>query len=153
MNFKLKSLVLSMFLMFLPAIGVSEVYAVKNPKAIAWTAKYPMTFVYSMYNGVYGRVPTSKDEPHLSNHIATITDSASRLRLLWHFVNTPEYRERNLHRAPKVWSVYYRFSGNYIRYTVSRSHPAGARYWKGPHNWGMSMALAGYYRAFYSRRR
>lgn len=151
----LRSTLVMLSLMGFVAIAVMDVYAVKYPKKIKWAGSTPTAFVSSLYRGVFGRPAIEDDQPHFSNHVAWVAannTAAGRLKMFYTFVGAREYYRRGLHQAPRDWSIYRRYSGRYIRYSVARNHPPGATYMGGPYNKGVAWALTYHYRAFYGYR-
>lgn len=120
--------------------------AIQNPGAIQWTAP-PTAFVDSLYRGVLGRAPES--QAVVNTWAGQITgDPASRKKVFWHFVNSPEYQAKFQPSGARTWSVW---KGPGTRqYVAAERHP-GDGYWHasdGSHYQLVARALLGWYLAY-----
>lgn len=128
--------------------GADSAYAVANPKLINWKAS-PTGFIDSLYRGVLGRAPESRQV--VTGWAGQVNNTAgSRLRVFWLFVNSQEYKRSRWVRLPKEYHVF-RKSQQRTRYWeyYAAKRSAGGHHLKGPYSFPVAMAIVGHYRAFY----
>jgi hypothetical protein len=120
--------------------------AIQNPGAILWQAS-PSVFVDSLYRGVLGRAPES--QAVVNTWAGQVTgDPATRKRVFWHFVNSPEYQAKFQPSGPRTWSIWSRSAPREI---VAAEHNPGGAYWhhvEGNLYQLWARALLGWYQAF-----
>ncbi len=127
--------------------------AVPNPGAINWDGA-PQVFVTSLYVGVLGR--QAESQTVVNQWAAQVNrTAASRIRLFWAFINSPEYQGSGWARQRREYTVYrkYNMKSDSYSYSVSKG-PLGADYYpqEGPYTFGVAMALRGYHQTFARRR-
>jgi len=120
--------------------------AIQNPGAILWQAS-PSVFVDSLYRGVLGRAPES--QAVVNTWAGQVTgDPATRKRVFWAFVSSPEYQAIFQPSGPRTWSIWSRSDP---REFVAAEHNPGGAYWhhvEGNLYQLWARALLGWYQAF-----
>lgn len=152
---KTKYLVSSFIVLVFCLFTVNNALAVPNPDAINWKAS-SQGFIRSLYIGVLGRRPESN---------AVVVDwarqvsksAASRKKVFWMFINSPEYKKSRWAKQKKEYKIYYKWNKsnrtNWTRtwWVSKRINNASYRYHSGPYTYGIAKALRNYYAAYYPR--
>ena len=154
MKINIKSVFVSLAIMFVCLVMVNSVKAVPNPEAIRWNAS-PTAFVTSLYVGVLGRSPRPTDP--MQEWARRITRKPeSRIMVFHSFLIGTEYKSSRWAKQPKLYTVYkehktFRTKRSCDLYTASKSSRSSTGvkiYVGGPWNFGIALATVGYINAY-----
>lgn len=137
----------TIIVVFLLAFFTIDSFAVPYPEKINWNAS-PTAFITSLYQGVLGRNPESSKV--VNEWAGNITSqSSSRLKVFWMFVNSREYQATRWAKQKREYSIYYKTTAATNRYKSYYVSKNGRDYYvQGKFTFGVAMAVKNYHATF-----
>ena len=125
-------------------------WALPRPGSINWRGS-PNNFITSLYWGVLGRAPESRQV--VAGWATQVTSQpSSRLKVFWRFVSSAEFQRSRYAKQKRQFYVYRKSQRNSRRwdyFAAKYSQSGGQRIAGGPYTHGVAVALVGYYLAYH----